>query len=147
MAELLCPQPKRGKQESPSSPSLQEMGKSLESGNICEMTCPSLQDPIWQESDSNSLVSQKKSARTRPSLQDFEGDVSCPVVFAEVGYVLHIADADSYIVANNPGSVPSSTAGRLADYLGSLGHFSSFAVARVFSGDSGNPSCYSIGDS
>ncbi|MBN1844020.1 MAG: hypothetical protein JW883_17300 [Deltaproteobacteria bacterium] len=147
MADLLDPQPKRGKQESPSSPSLQEMGKSLESRNICEMTCPSLQDPIWQELDSNCLVSQKKTVLTCPSLQDFEGDVSCPVVFAVSGYVSHTADVGSYIAASNPGSVPSSTAGRLAGYLGSLDHVSSFAVARVFSGDFGSPSCYSIGDS
>lgn len=123
------------------------MGKSLESRNICEMTRPSLQDPIWQELDSNCLVSRKKSALTCPSLQDFEGDVSCPVLFTEIGYVSRIADAGSYIVANNPGSAPSSTAGRLAGYLGSLDHFSSFGVARVFSADSGNLSCYSTGDS
>lgn len=147
MADLLCPHAKGGRQESPSSPSLQEMGKSLESGNISDVTCPSLQDRTWQELDSNFLVSQEKSPLTCPSLQDFEGDVSCPVLFAEVGCVSHIADAPFYIVANNPGSVPSSTAGRLAGYLGSLDHFSSSGVARVFSVDPGNLSCYSIGGS
>jgi hypothetical protein len=147
MADLHGPQPKRGKRESPSSPSLQEMGKSLESGNICGMTCPSLQDRIWQESDNNFLVSQKKSALTRPSLQDFQYGASCPALFAVVGYVSHIPDVGPYIVASNPGCVPSSTAGPLADYLGSLGHFSSSGVASVFSGPADNPSFYSIGDS
>ena len=129
----MVPQPKREKRESPSSPSLQEMGKSLESGNICEMTCASLQDPIWQELDSNFLVSQKKSHLTRPSLQDFQYGASCPALFAAVGYVSHIPDVGPYIVASNPGSVPSSTAGPLVGYPGSLGHFSSFGVANIFS--------------
>jgi hypothetical protein len=96
------------------------MGKRLESGNICEMMCP--------------------------SLQDFEYDVSCPVLFAAVGYVSHIADVGPYTIASNPGSVPSSTAEPLAGYLGNLDHFSSCGVASVFSGHAGNPSCYSIGD-
>jgi hypothetical protein len=122
------------------------MGKSLESGNNSEMTCPSLQDPIWQELDSNFLVSKKKSHLTRPSLQDYEYGASCPALFAAVGYVSHIADVGSCIVASNPGSVPSSTAGPLAGYLGSLGHFSSFGVANLFSLRAGSLS-YSIDDS
>jgi hypothetical protein len=109
------------------------MGKNLESGDISEMTCPSLQDPFWQESDSNFLVSRKKSALTRPSLQDFQYGASCPALFAVVGYVSHIPDVGSYIVASNPGSVLSSIAGHLSGYLGSRGHFSSFGVAKIFS--------------
>jgi hypothetical protein len=123
------------------------MGKSLESGNICEMTRPSLQDPAWQELDSNFLASQKTSALTCPSLQDFEYIVSCPSLFAEAGYVSHIPDVGPYTVASNPGSAPSSISGRLAGYPGNPGHFSSFGIASLFSGHAGNPFCYSIDDS
>jgi hypothetical protein len=109
------------------------MGKSLESGNISEMTCPSLQDRIWQELGSNFLVSKKKSALTRPSLQDFAGRTSYPAPFAGAGYGSHTPDVDSCIVASNRGFVPSSTAGPLGGYLGNRGHLSSFRVANVFS--------------
>jgi hypothetical protein len=146
MAYLLCGKAKRGKGESPLSPSLQEMGKSLESGNISEMTRPSLQYLFWQELDSNFLVSHKKSPLTRPSLQDFEYDVFCPALFAEAGYVSHIPDFAPYSFANNPGSLPSSTAGRLCGRLYSLDHFLSYDVANVFSEHADIPSFYSIAD-
>ncbi len=111
------------------------------------MTCPSLQDPIWQELDSNFLVLRKKPALTRPSLQDFDCVAFCPALSEALGYVPHIPDVGSYIVASNRGSVPSSTAGPPAGYPGSLGHFSSFGVANVFSSHAGTLSCYSIDDS
>src|SRR3989339_651382 len=57
-----------------SSPSLQEMGRHLESENICRISRPSLQDPLWQESGSKSPVLQDNKSLTRPSLQD------CPLV-------------------------------------------------------------------
>ena len=89
---------------------------------------------------------EKRKNPPGPSLQDLEYGGSCPVVFVGVGYVSHIADGGPYIVANNPGSAPSSTAGRLSGYPGSPDHFSSFGVANVFSEHAGNPFCYNIGD-
>ena len=136
----------REKRKDPPGPSLQEMGKRLESGNISEMTCPSLQDCLWQELNNNYLLSQKKSYLTRPSLQDLEYGVSCPVLPVRVDSVSHIQDVGPYIFANNPGSAPSSTAGHLSGYPGSPDHFSSFGVAIVFSEHADNPVCYSIGD-
>ena len=142
----MVPQPMREKRKNPPGPSLQDLGKSLESGNISEMTCPSLQDCLRQGLGSNFLVLQEISHLTRPSLQDLEGNVSCPVLFVRVGSVLHIPDVGPYIFANNPGSAPSSTAGHLSGYPGSPDHFSSFGVAIVFSEHADNPVCYSIGD-
>jgi hypothetical protein len=123
------------------------MGKGLESGNICDLTCPSLQDLPWQEPGNNCLVSQEISALTRPSLQDFEADAFCPALSAKIGYVLHTQDVDPYTAASNPGFVPPSTAEPLVYHLGSLGHFSSFAVAIVFSGNADNSFFYRIDDS
>jgi hypothetical protein len=117
----------------------------LELGNICVITCPSLQDPLWQESGSNCLVLREKSALTRPSLQDF--GASCPAPFATAGYVQHIEDVGSCIVANNLCFALSNFAGRLGDCLGSLGHLSSFGVANFFSWHADNPSFHSIDDS
>jgi hypothetical protein len=134
------------KRKNPPGPSLQDLGKSLESGNISEMTCPSLQDSLWQELGSNFLVLQEISHLTRPSLQDLEGNLSCPVLFVRVGSVLHIPDVGPYIAASSPDSVPSSTAGRHVGYHGTPDHFSSFRAANVFSEHAGNPFCYSIGD-
>jgi len=142
----MVPQPMREKRKNRPGPSLQEMGKRLESGNISEMTCPSLQYSFWQESDSNFLVLQDISPLTRPSLQDLEYGASCPVLFVGLGSVLHIPDVGPYIAPSSPDSVPTSTAGHLSGYPGSPDHFSFFGVAKVFSGHAGNLSCYSIGD-
>jgi len=120
------------------------MYKSLESGNISGITCPSLQDLLWQELDSKFLVLQEKFALTRPSLQDLQCGVSCPALFVKGGYVPHTRDVGSYIVASNLGCPLSNFAGRLGDHLGSLGHLSSFDVATVFSWHADNPSCHSI---
>lgn len=142
----MVPQPMRENRKNPPGPSLQETGKSLESGNISEMTCPSLQDSLWQESGSNYLVLHEISCLTRPSLQDYECGVSCPVLFVGAGSVSHIPDVYPCIVASSPDSVPSSTAGHHADYLDTPDHFSSFPVAIVFSEHAGNLFYDSIDD-
>jgi hypothetical protein len=136
----------REKRKNPPCPSLQDLGKGLESGNISEMTCPSLQDPLWQESGSNCLVLQEISSLARPSLQDLEYGASCPFLFVGVGSVSHIPDVGPYIVASSPGSVPSSTAGHHAGYHGNPDHLSSFGVAIVFSEHADNLFYYSIDD-
>jgi len=142
----MVPQPMREKRKNPPGPSLQDLGKGLESGNISEMTCPSLQDSFWQESGSNSLVLKEISHLTRPSLQDLEYGASCPVLSVGVGSVSHIADVAPYIVASSPDSVPSSTAGHHAGYPGTPGHLSSFGVAIVFSEHADNLFYYRIDD-
>jgi hypothetical protein len=49
---------------------LQEVGKCSESGSIEEISGPSLQDHLLQESGGNILVLRDKGDLTRPSLQD-----------------------------------------------------------------------------
>jgi hypothetical protein len=136
----------REKRKNPPGPSLQDLGKSLESGSIFEMTRPSLQDSLWQESGSNLLILREISGLTRPSLQDLEYAVSCPVLFVGAGSVSHIPDVGPYIVASSPDSVPSSTAGRHAGYLDTPDHSSSFPAANIFSEHADNLFYDSIDD-
>jgi hypothetical protein len=123
------------------------MDNNLESGNIFGLTCPSLQDLLWQESGNNSLVSPKKSALTRPSLQDSPADAFCPALFAEIGCVLHSQDVDHDTGASSPDFVPPSTVEPLVYRLGSPDRPSFFGAAIVFSENADNPFFYRIDDS
>ena len=135
------------KRKNPPCPSLQDPGNGLESESISVMTCPSLQDSLWQESSNNFLVLHKISHLTRPSLQDQAYGASCLVPAAGVDSILHIQDVGPYIFANNPGSPPSSTFGHLSGYPGSPDHSSFFDVAISFSSHSDILFCYNIDDS
>ena len=86
----------------------------------------------WLTSMVPQPMREKRKNPPGPSLQDLEYGGSCPVVFVGVGCVSHIADGGPYIVANNPGSAPSSTAGRLSGYPGSPDLFHLLALPTSF---------------
>jgi len=106
-----------------------------------------LQDPLCQESDSNSLLLHTILDLTRPSLQDYQIGVFDPVPVVKAGSVLHTRGVDPDIFASNPGSVLSSIADSPADPFGIGDHLSSFGAASGFFCHVGNLLCHSIGGS
>ena len=116
-----------------SSPSLQELANQLEWGDIYAITCPSLQDPLCQESDSNSPLLQEILDLTRPSLQDFRVGVFDPVPVVKAGYVPYTGGVDPDIFASNLGFVLSNIADSPADPFGIGDHPSPFDAANGFS--------------
>jgi hypothetical protein len=112
---------------------LQDLANQLESEGICAITRPSLQDPLCQESDSNSPLLHVILDLTRPSLQDSQMGVFDRVPVVTAGYVPHTGGVDPDIFASNPGSVPPSTAGFPTVPFGIGHHFSFFGAANGFS--------------
>jgi hypothetical protein len=127
---------------------LQEVGKYPESGSIGEISSPSLQDRLWQESGGNILVLRDKEDLTHPSLQD--GDDPCAFgleAFAGADCVLHTEGSWPGISDSNPGSAPSSIGGFPAGSCGSPGRSSFSRFASAVSATAGTPSCRNIGGS
>jgi hypothetical protein len=139
---------KRKKTSSPSSPFLQEVGKCAESGSIEEISSPSLQDRLWQESGGNIPVLRDKEILTSPSLQE----IADPGAFghgasAGVDCVLRTEGSSPCISDSNPGFVPSSTGGFPVGSCGSPGRSSSSHSASAVCADAGTLACRSTGGS
>lgn len=122
------------------------MGSHLESGNICRISRPSLQDPLWQESGYKYLEVKDKERPTRPSLQDFPG-VFGPALSAGADYALRTQDDLPGISESNPGSALSSTGGFPSGSSGSPGPSSFSLAASAASSVAGILSCCSIVES
>jgi hypothetical protein len=114
----------------------------LESGSIEEISSPSLQDRLWQESGGNSLALRDKGGLTRPSLQD-RGDHAAfgHGAFAGDDYALHTEGSSPGISDSNRGFVPSSTGGFPAGSCGSPDRSSSSRSASAVSLTAGTPAC------
>jgi len=129
-----------------SSPFLQEMGSHLESGNICWISRPSLQDPLWQESGGKCLELKDKKRLTRPFLQDSPG-VFGPALSAGADYAVRTQDDLPGISESSPGSALSSTGGFPSRLGGSPGPSSFSLAASAVSSVAGIRSCCSIVES
>ena len=124
------------------------MGKYPESESIGEISSPSLQDRLWQESGGNILVLRDKEDLTRPSLQDCDDPGAFGLeASAGVDCVLRIEGSSLGISDSNRGSAPSSTGGFPAGFCGSPGRSSSSLSASAVSATAGTPSCRNIGGS
>jgi hypothetical protein len=139
---------KRKKTASPSSPFLQELGKCAESESIEEISGPSLQDRLWQESGGNTLVLRDKEGLTRPSLQDIDDFGAFGLeAFAGADYALRTEGSSPGISDSSRGFAPSSTGDFLADSCGSPPRSSSSSSASAVSATAGTPSCRNSGGS
>jgi len=133
---------------SPSSPFLQEVGNYAESESIEEISSPSLQDRLWQESGGNILVLQDKEDLTSPSLQEIADCGAFGLgAFAGDGCVLRTEGSSPGISDSNPGFAQSSTGGFPAGSCGSPGRSSSSRFATALSATAGTPFCRNTGGS
>ena len=127
---------------------MQEVGKYQESGSIGEISSPSLQDRLWQESGGNILVLRDKEDLTRPSLQDCDDPGAFGHgAFAGADCVLRTEGSSPGISDSNPGFVPSSIGGFPVDSCGRPDRSSSSRSASAVSETAGTPSCRNIGGS
>ncbi|MCF8126944.1 MAG: hypothetical protein K9N10_00370 [Deltaproteobacteria bacterium] len=117
---------------------MQELAIQLDSIDILAITCPSLQDLLYQKLRHNRLLLGKIFGFTNPSLQDLKSGVFYPVPSAKSDFVPHISGVAPCISPSNRDFAPASTVGCPFGPCDILDHSSFFDAAKVFSSHAGN---------